>query len=168
MRKAAVLVGGLLLFAVGGCAPAPSTAAPPVKEPPAAGGEDLKWARSVAEDFLDAVKNSQRKGAYGLLSPDFRDRLTDREKQHGEFYPWVNGVASEGEDVTSWHITAEEAAPGGGEARFKGEVVSRAVADSTLTTIRPFTLIVTKGKDSGLWRVSLISVGFEKSAEPRK
>jgi len=77
----------LPLLAVAGCSS--SSSSPPGSEKQSAGSDkkspDLKWARSVAEDFLRAVKDHDGKAAYGLLAQDYRDRLTEKERKEGTF-----------------------------------------------------------------------------------
>ncbi len=115
---------------------------------------------------MNTVKADNSKAAYGLLSPEYRDRLQAAEKKAGEFNFRNNGLQQDARDYSrfeSWRITAEEMAPGGGEAKFKGELVwTYSYLDSKTpemeTIVLPFTLIVTKGKEAGVWRVSVISV----------
>jgi hypothetical protein len=91
----------------------------------ASGGKsaDLKWARSIAEDFLLAVDEENWRVADELLSPDYRDRLTVKFKADLNYFESFLG--QKGAPHTffhAWSITGEELAPNGVEAKFTGKV----------------------------------------------
>jgi hypothetical protein len=129
---------------------------------------NLKWARSVAEDFLRFLgpENNQQ-AAYAILSPDYRERLSEKERKEGSFAFTEN--PSRGYDVVDYtfRINGEELAPNGFEAKFTGEFsfpyrgVANQVVDGPIAC--PFTLLVTRGKDSELWRVNLLMVSPQRN-----
>ena len=129
---------------------------------------DLKWARSVAEDFLGAVKANDAKAAYGLLSSDQRDRLTETEHKEGSF-ALGSFMRDDAKSAEAWSITGEALAPNGSEAKFTGELTFTYNTGSGFGNpgdITPiygtkgysFTLLITRVKDSNLWRAELFTV----------
>jgi hypothetical protein len=163
VRCAAVCFGFTpLLLPVAGCTS--STSSPPGSEKKS---PDLKWARSVAEDFLGAVKANDAKAAYGLLSPDYRDRLTEKERKEGTF-AFSSFMRDDARNAATWSITGEELAPNRIEAKFTGELTfeftrlhrnpNGGEIPYTETKVYPFTLLITREKDSNLWRADLFTV----------
>jgi hypothetical protein len=125
----------------------------------ASGGKsaDLKWARSIAEDFLRAVDEEKWHVADELLMPDYRDRITAEFKATFRFEVFASFLGQKGAPHTffhEWSITGEELAPNGLEAKFTGKVSY----DGPKWNF-PFTLRTIRAKDSELWRVSLFSTG---------
>ena len=135
---------------------------------------DPKWARSVAEDFLRALKDGDGKAAYGLLAPDYRDRLTENERKEAkiEFGPFERrGDCNAGtyRFFAAWSITGEELAPNGIEAKLTGKLTYPWIRGASELAFvpcpdwnYPFTLLITRGKDSDLWRVSLFVIARER------
>jgi hypothetical protein len=129
---------------------------------------DLKWARSVADDFLKFLgPDNDQKAAYAILSPDYRARLSAKERTEGIFafteerkegsYRFTDSRLGNYE-VVSWNfdIKGEELAPNGFEATFTGEFGFQYLG--SIAPVRcPFTLRVMRGKGSGLWRVNLLT-----------
>ena len=167
MVNRVALVGGVCLLvplAVGcpGSPPAPS-GPPAAPAPDNAKAPEIGWARSVAEDFMKAVQHNDGKSAYGLLSPDYRQRVSEGERKQGSF-EFPNGLTNDRE-IVSWNLANEELAPDKGEVRFTGEVKSRlygAASKDLPDDVYVLTIRVTKGKDSDLWRVSELQVGKKK------
>jgi hypothetical protein len=145
----------LLVLPIAGCTS--STSSKIGAEKGALKGGDLKWARSVGEDFLRAVKGSDGKSAYALLSADYRDRLPEQERKQAqlELSPFTRFIGGGSVPINAWSITGEELAPNGGEAKFTGTVTYNSGLESKNY---PFSLLVTRGKDSDLWRVNLFII----------
>ena len=192
MRWAFLSLVSLLAFLVAGCSNSGQTELTQVKSEltqlkdelaklrtSTSSAPELKWARSVAEDFLRFLgPDKNQKAAYAILSPDYRDRLSEKERKEGSFV--FAEERKEGSfrftenrlgnyDAVSWvfRIDGEELAPNGIEAKFTGEFSFRyrGAGDhvSVAPVAYPFTLRVTRGKDSGLWRVNLLAFSPPKN-----
>jgi hypothetical protein len=116
--------------------------------------EELKWAKGIVSDFLNAGARQADDQAVLLLSGDFiksikEQRTTPESYVHTRFF-----------DVTAAKalITSEEMAPDQDEAVFRGTFS----ADDGQAD---FTIRVVKDKESGQWRVNYFIVGKYKKKD---
>jgi hypothetical protein len=133
-----------------------------VRPAPAAAGKSavLKWARAIAGEFLDAVKKKDEKTARKLISPDYLAWVTENQRKNINFelwHPFQQRIKDAVSDsiFDAWSISGEETAPNEVEAKFTGKVMYE-------SENYPFSLLITKGKDSELWRVNLFVVARER------
>jgi hypothetical protein len=105
---------------------------------------DLKWAKSVAADFLEAVTTGQTATAWGLLSPELARSVSKQDGYH------FNGVGA----YRDARITSEAVSPSGNEMVFEGILIGRneTIGDAT------FRLRVARDGKDGLWRVRFLSL----------
>jgi hypothetical protein len=122
------------------------------KDTPPSRAEELKWAKGVAEDFLNLAFAGDLKHAQALIDTSLKNAYA----QEGEraLWEWLNNsIAIRG--YRSPTIREELLSPAGDEASFRGEFkrVEELMPDRKYT----FNLRVVKEKDSGKWRVSLFT-----------
>ena len=134
---------------------------------PAGKSTELKWARSIAEDFIRAAKNKDdEKIAHALVSPDYHKWLTEQKSKDINFAFWfpfqrkANDNAVSSRIFDAWSISGEEVAPNGVEAKFTGKLTYK--GDDGTDGNYSFRLLITRGKDSELWRVNLFVVANER------
>jgi hypothetical protein len=115
---------------------------PSVDIPDAKTKAEVKWARSAATDFLEAVTTGQEETAWGLLAPELarsvRAKNTDYHLNSAGCY-------------RDPRITSEEVSPNGNEVVFVG--VLRDGSASATFRLR----VVRDGKDC-IWRVRFLSI----------
>jgi hypothetical protein len=116
--------------------------------------EELKWAKGIVIDFLNAGARQNDDQAAVLLSTDFL-KLISQQKTSPESY-----VHSRFFDVKAAKasITSEEMAPDQDEAVFRGTFA----ADDGEAG---FTIRVVKEKESGKWRVNFFIVSDRKKKD---
>jgi hypothetical protein len=107
---------------------------------------ELKWAKEVTADFLDAGLTGNYASAEALLTADFKKALKEGKESVASLFNGPRGAKS-------WAIGSEEIAPDKDEASFRGAFKGEK-GEAT------FSLRVAKEKESGKWRVS-----FFKSAD---
>jgi hypothetical protein len=140
------IVACLLPFAV--CATALGDDKPDKKT------EELKWAKGIADDFLNAGTRHDADQAVLLLSAEFvksiaQQRTTPDSYLHTRFSD-VTGAKSS--------ITSEEMAPDKDEGSFRGTFTAENGEAS-------FSIRVAKEKESGKWRVSYFVIGDRKKKD---
>lgn len=113
---------------------------------------ELKWARSVADDFLKALKKKDDASVEALLTAAYAKLLNERDfrktKPGQELTEGMPGF-----DKAT--ITVEEISPDRDDAAFKGQL-------SSSRGSRVFTIRVVKDKESAHWRVGLLLLDEEK------
>jgi hypothetical protein len=120
--------------------------------------EELKWAKGIVSDFLNAGARQADDQAVLLLSSEFiksikEQKTTPESYVHSRFFNVTAAKAS---------ITSQEMAPDQDEAVFHG-------AFATDDGEADFTIRVVKEKDSGKWRVNFFVVGkYKKKDNPSK
>lgn len=122
---------------------------------------ELKWAKGVAHDFLEAAFKGNTEMAESLLDSTLKKTLAkEGEKRVSE---WLNNRIG----IQGFHspvLASEEIAPDQDEAGFKGTFASKSGPYQ-------FSLRVVKDKESGKWRVSFFqfdSVGSIKPSNARR
>jgi hypothetical protein len=121
---------------------------------------ELKWARSVADDFLAALKAEDYKSASALLTGEYAKIL------QGSSVPAAVPEALQGKlrgDIVKVTTSSEDISPDKDEAQLKGQV-------ERATETQAFVLRVVKEKESGRWRVGFLQVdkAQAKPKEPKK
>lgn len=132
------------------------------------GGEELRWAKPVAEDFLEAVRQGNRTAAANLISKDFEARLRANDPNFAPNVPLttrsgsaalLGGVLvadliktyhSEMEcyrNIKTWEIRSESLSSNRSEAVFAG--VLNMADDKEFK----FRLRIALDKETGKWRV---------------
>lgn len=122
---------------------------------------ELKWAKGVAADFIEAIQRINVTEAAALTTASYHKAIIDddREKSDRTFFgqiyfsPFKDGPVA---------IVSEDIAPESDEAVFAGTLKKgEEVAD--------FKLRVIKEKESGKWRVSFFRfAGRKKGAQEAK
>jgi hypothetical protein len=111
--------------------------------------DDLKWARGVAADFLDAAFQGHLEQAEALVDPSLGQAFA--RQGDGRLREWLNNsIAIQG--FRAPDLGAGEMSPDADEAVFRGSF-RRDKAEFR------FTLRVAKGKETGKWRVSHFRFG---------
>jgi hypothetical protein len=108
---------------------------------------ELHWARSVAQDFLDAVMGKDPSLAAGLLSPELEHSLAALNHGDASMYLWKHLTIP----YDKAEITSEELAPDKSEARFKGIV-------STADRKVEFALRVARDAPGGKWSIRFLRI----------
>jgi hypothetical protein len=140
-----VLVAGLLL----GAAPAP-------KEDDAKKDAELKWAKEVAADFLNAGMHRDYSSAEALVTTDFKKALKEGNTSVTDRLSLVANGAE------SWVVTCEEMAPDKDEVLVRGTFKGKKGE-------AVFSIRVAKEKESGKWRVCFFTAGeFKEPEKPKK
>lgn len=119
---------------------------------------ELKWARGIAEDFLDATLSREPDQAEVLLGSDLK-KIISPEQHSNEIRNWLaDEVYNQGYRSKSLQI--EEIAPDKDESQFKGILKGEKVEAD-------FVLRLVKEKDSGKWRVNYFHIAKrEETKEP--
>jgi hypothetical protein len=106
--------------------------------------QDLKWAKEVAESFMESIQARAYRGQKALTTRSFQ------EENHATENTWR---LRQELTMVSWTITSQEIAPGGDECRFK---VNARMQDGEPDRERSgtFTLHLLRESESGKWRVS--------------
>jgi len=125
---------------------------------------DLKWARQVAETFLQALVDGDLGTALDLGSPAFRERYglsaaQDRDATYNAKMALCRSCGYNSQlahkDDPARHdrfaIDKEEIAPGQDEAVFLGSLSGPKRTD-------PFRLVVTKDRQGDKWRVAVFGL----------
>jgi hypothetical protein len=112
---------------------------------------ELKWAKEVAADFLNAGARREYASAEALLTAEFKKCLKDGNTSAGDRLSGT-GLWS----AKSWAVEKEEIAPDQNEALFRGKLKG----DSGEAE---FSVRVVKEGDGGKWRVSFFSFGDWKA-----
>jgi|GEM_PF-7001086 len=116
---------------------------------------ELKWAKGVATDFLNAAFNGKIEQAESLIDSSLKMAFAkEGEKRVRE---WLNNTIA----IQGFHDPAfesEEIAPDRDEASFKGHFKGNEKRFQ-------FSLRIVKDKESGKWRVSYFQF---KEKEPSK
>jgi hypothetical protein len=106
--------------------------------------QELKWAREVAESFMESIQARAYRGQKALTTHSFQE----------ENRPTENTWRLRQElSLVSWTITAQEIAPGGDECRFKINAKMQDVEPDRERT-GTFTLHLVRETETGKWRVS--------------
>jgi hypothetical protein len=105
---------------------------------------ELKWAKGVMSDFLDAAFGGRLAHAEALL--DVTLKKTMAKESETRLRDWLNNSIAI-QEFRDPKITSESIAPDQDEAAFKGTFQGK---DRHFT----FSLRVLKEKESGEWRVS--------------
>jgi hypothetical protein len=124
--------------------PQPAPAADPKKE------AELKWAREIAENFLNDIVARKWENAAEATTKAFK--ANDRNGIYS-LRPEIEGTDVKEPDggVTAWTISTQEIAPDHDEASFRGTLTGPMRSGS-------FSLRVVKDKDDGgKWRVAQFS-----------
>jgi hypothetical protein len=115
----------------------------------AEGGEkkaaELKWAKGVATDFLDAAFHSNIEQAESLIDSSLKKTLA--KEGETRLREWLNNSIG----IQGFHdpvFGSEEIAPDMDEASFKGTFQGKG------KKVYAFSLRVIKDKEGGKWRVS--------------
>jgi hypothetical protein len=131
----------------------------PVPEDDTKKAAELKWAKEVATDFLNAGMQTNYASAEALVAPDFKKVLSDGQTSVTYL---LSRAASGGGGQESWTIASEEIAPDKDEAFFRGTFKAK-------KSEAEFSLRVAKEKEGGKWRVCFFTAGAYKEPEkPRK
>ncbi len=105
----------------------------------------LEAAQDTAQLFLDAVRNEDGSSAYGLLSKDFRERLSAEERNSGK----MNVAVAGGKRLTECKVGHGKLSHDEGLATIEGSV-------QTKDEQYPCRLVLVKEGRS--WRVDLFTV----------
>jgi len=117
---------------------------------------ELKWAKGVATDFIDAAFNSNLEQAESLIDSSLKKALAKEGKNR--LREWLNNsIAIQG--FRDPVFESEEIAPDQDEASFKGNFKAKEKRFQ-------FSLRVIKDKESGKWRVSYFR--FSEHNQKRK
>lgn len=116
---------------------------------------ELRWAKGVAEDFLNAAFWGELEQAESLLDATFKKAFaTQGEKRLRE---WLNNsIGTQG--FRSPVVSSEEISPDQDEASFKGTFKG-------ISSPYQFSLRVVKDKESGKWRVNYLQFNEVKKAK---
>jgi hypothetical protein len=157
MRTLAVF----LLFASLALAQAPNQSGQKPKKPkqPAKSEAELKWAKGIAVDFLGMLKSREYKPATLLLTDNLNKALGDGVNTADSY---LNNKFSQLSSL-AWTFKVEEMSPDGNEAAFKGTLTGEYGQDDVESDL---VIRVTKEKEGGTWRISLLSLGeFKKKGK---
>lgn len=130
---------------------------------PAEGANELKWARSVAEDFLNTMPQGNREAAANLISKGFEARLRDGNPTTslpvllgnvwlGDMIKSYGGETECYQQIASYEIRAESLAPDRREASFDGVVKMKDGKEFK------FRVRVAPENESGKWRVDSVII----------
>jgi hypothetical protein len=112
---------------------------------------ELKWAREMAEDFLNDIVAGKWNNAAALTSKSYHNERWGRgfNAIKGEMDGTLDGHKP-GQELTAWTIASQQIAPDQDEASFRGQLTGPQYAGE-------FTLRIIKQKDDGKWRVEQFS-----------
>jgi hypothetical protein len=114
-------------------------------------GGDLKWAKGVAEDFLQAMHKGDEDQARLLMTKDFA-RASEKDTN------WYNIFQQAGFRAGTSSISQETLSPEGDEAVFRGELRGEVNVGGQKEQRRSrFALRVVREKEAPRWRVSYFS-----------
>ena len=114
-------------------------------------GGELKWAKGVAEDFLQAMHKGDEAQARLLMAKDFA-RASEKDPN------WDNLFSNAGFRGGTFSISQETLSPEGDEAVFRGELRGEVnVGGQKLLPRSRFALRVVREKEAPRWRVSYFS-----------
>jgi hypothetical protein len=127
------------------------------------GAGELKWARAVAEDFLNTMPQGNREAAANLISKEFEARLRDGNPTTslpvllgsvwlGDLFKTYGGESECYQQIASHVICGESLAPDRKEAAFDGVMKMKDGKEFK------FRVRVTQSKESGKWRVDSIVI----------
>jgi len=130
---------------------------------PAEGAGELKWARSVAEDFLNTMPQGNREAAANLISKGFEARLRDGNPKTslpillgnvwlGDMIKPYGGEFDCYQQIASYEIRVESLAPDRREASFDGVVKMKDGKEFK------FRVRVVPEGEGGRWRVDSIVI----------
>jgi hypothetical protein len=107
---------------------------------PGGSSAESKWAREVAEHFLEAFVNENTTAARTVSTREFQKEIKQLTTSGGPL---------------SWSITSHEFNERSGQGSFKGIIVGRSANPDT--NKRSFTLLMEK--EEGRWKVSSFTLG---------
>ena len=117
---------------------------------------ELKWAKGVASDFLDAAFKGNLEQAESLIDSSLKKTFGKEGEQR--LREWLNNsIAIRGFRAPVFQ--SEEIAPDQDEASFKGTCQGKEQAFQ-------FSLRVVKDKEGSKWRVSFFQI-WERDEKPR-
>jgi hypothetical protein len=114
---------------------------------------ELKWAKEVATDFLNAGVQSHYQNAETLLTADYRKAL---KEGHVSLAVQFRDLILDGK-AEFWSINVAEMAPDKDEALFRGATRGKKGGAT-------FALRVVKEKEGGKWRVAFFATGTSAEA----
>jgi hypothetical protein len=142
----------VVLAGIGGCSGSTSKSDPERKEntPDPRKEAELKWAREVAENFLNDIVAGKWDNAAAVTSRNYTTKFgTGFNAVLGEMDGSLEGH-KKGQELTGWTISSQQIAPDLDETSFRGELKGHNRAGE-------FTLRVVKQKDNHKWRVEQFS-----------
>jgi hypothetical protein len=121
--------------------PLPAGGADPKPSP------EMRWAKQIAADFWDAILAGEHESAAGLLSPELSRGM-------GERFADKVDHAARNFDISCLSFVAEEFAPDGSEAVFKGKLDKKGLFGYD------FMLRLAREGGSGRWSIRYFRLKF--------